>query len=348
MAGKAAVIALAALATSSCGRAAGATANDTGGLLAALGRAKPGEVITLAPGSYTNVGSATITSADPSHPAVLTDLTIADSSGLTLKNLELSAANTPIGQFGAEATIPFEVTRSKNVTLVALKVHGALDGTLATDVSGLIIRNSDQVTLADSDFSHLHNALNQFSNTNLTVRGNHFHGLRDDGVRGGGSSHVLIENNRCEDNHPDPSDDDHPDCIQFWTSGMTAVAHDITIRNNTYIRGKGRPTQGVFMRDETNHLPYEGVKIYGNVIEGAGYNGITVFGAINPDIEDNYVCPYHDQQSWLIVRQVKRAMLADNRASRYVLQDSSGVIQKNNKLIGECPEGGEKKDAGAP
>lgn len=319
-------------------------ASNTAELLRALKRAAPGAVIQLAPGSYSGVvivgfhGAATITSANRSHPAVLTDLAIQNSSGLTLHDLELSTETDPIGPYGAEATIPFKVTGSSHITLARLNVHGALHGSLATDLSGIIVRDGDHIEVSDSDFHNLHNALAHLNITSLIVRNNHFHLLRDDGLRGGGSSDVLVEGNHCDNNHPDATDPDHPDCIQFWTSGTKIAAHDITIRGNTYERGSGGATQGIFLRDEMTTLPFRHVDISDNVIKGAQYNGISIFGATDVHIANNIVCEYSGQASWIIVRVVNSAKLLNNQASKFNYIKSTAISEVRNKTDAICPK----------
>ncbi|MDP3747245.1 MAG: hypothetical protein Q8Q88_09380, partial [Phenylobacterium sp.] len=73
------------------------TASTTTQLLQALKVAQPGDTILLTSGTYSNVaisnlkfvGDVTITSKDPGAPAVFTDLSIRDSSGLNFSNVEV-------------------------------------------------------------------------------------------------------------------------------------------------------------------------------------------------------------------------------------------------------------------
>lgn len=158
---------------------------------------------------------------------------------------------------------------------------------MATDKSGLLIRGSDHVAVSDSDFHNLHNALNQIDNSFLTLSHNHFHWLRDDAIRGGGTSNLLIVDNTCEDNHPDGMNDrDHPDCIQLWTANTKAPTHDISIVNNRYRRGAGHATQFIFMGDE-GHVGYRNITIDGNEALGSLFNGIAIGHAQNVRITNN-------------------------------------------------------------
>jgi hypothetical protein len=336
-------------------QAAPTVAGNTSDVLRLLSVAKPGQVIALRPGSYSHLlisgfkGAATLTSLNPAQPAVLTDLTIKNSSGLTVKNLNLDNSANPMGPFGAEHTIPYEILGSENITLSHLDVHGSPSGSLLTDESGFLIRNSQHVTVEESDFHNLHNAIGQIDNEWLIIRDNHFHHLRDDGVDGGGSSNVLVEGNHCDSNHPDGiADQDHPDCIQFWTARTKQAAHDITIVNNTYERGDGTPTQGVFMRDDGGSLPYQRVTVSGNIIKGASYNGLTVFGAVDAKISGNIVCQYRDQPSWIVVRQVDGAQVDDNSSSRIAYVKSTRIKDSRNRVIADCTPSANQRRRGLP
>jgi hypothetical protein len=314
-------------------------------LLEALRTAPPGARIKLQPGLYSDVvvkgvrGPFVIESASVDHPAVLTDLRVSETKDLTLADVEFSAAGVAPGPFGPAATVPFQILDSANIDLERLNVHGAPNGSLETDVSGLLIRNSDHVTIANSDFHNLHNAINHIDDQNLTVANNHFHHLRDDGLRGGGSSYVSVTDNRCDSQHPDAKDQDHPDCIQFWTTNTKTPAHDITITGNTYERGEGMPIQGIFMRDEVGALPYQRVTISGNIVRGASWNGIAVSGATAPIIKGNVVCPYADQMSWIRVQDTTGAALSDNKAGRYAFKNNTDLVEKGDRVSGDCKSG---------
>ena len=327
---------------SSTSHAATTRASTTSALLGELKHATPNEVIRLAPGVYSHVsianfaGAVTITSEDPKHPAVLKDLSILRSRGLTLSDLDLSAVDTPVTTQAPEFTVPFVLTEVEDVTLRRLNVHGSPDGSLATAVTGMRVRDSRRVTLVDSEFSYLHHGFEHLKVDNLIVRGNRFHNLWDDSIRGGGSSFVLVEDNEFYSNHPDASDPDHPDCIQFWTANTTTPAHDITIRNNHYHRGTGRPVQGVFVKDDHNTLPYLNLVVTGNVIEGGLWNGIAVDGALNAVIEDNRVCGYPDQLSWIMNRDSKGTIIRRNHAQKFAEMNSSGSVSSHNTVISAC------------
>src|SRR5581483_10994756 len=68
---------------------------DTDGLWAALKGAQSGDTIELAAGNYAALrldsaniaGNVTVTSVDPTHPAVIAGMTLTSSSGMTFSNI---------------------------------------------------------------------------------------------------------------------------------------------------------------------------------------------------------------------------------------------------------------------
>ncbi|MEO8811350.1 MAG: hypothetical protein ABI376_00360, partial [Caulobacteraceae bacterium] len=137
------------------------TVSDTAGLLHALASAQGGDTISLAAGTYSGVNiqnlnfasTVTITSADPGNLATLKDLNVKAVTNLNFDLLELSTAGLPVGQWGASQDFNFLVAAATNVNFSHLNVHGDPAGTLATDISGLLIRNSTGVTVTSSEFS---------------------------------------------------------------------------------------------------------------------------------------------------------------------------------------------------
>ena len=326
------------------GNSVAQTVSNTKELLTALGHAQQGAVISLNPGLYQGVdiqhfnGYVTITSANLSDRAVLGDLYLRYSSGVNLNNLIFDTTYMPTSIWGGAVTIPFQVADSKYIRLDHLLVHGSPTGTLATDNSGIIVRESDHVTVSNTEFTHIHSAINQINNTYLTIRNNQCHNLRDDCVRGGGSNYVTISYNHCWSNHPDgATDPDHPDCVQFWTSGTAAAAHDIYIGYNTYERGTGNVTQGIFVRDETLTMPYRNLVIEGNVTKGASGAGVSVDGAINPIVQNNYSCAYPDWVSGMAVRNTQGTLFQNNSATNYGYENNTALLSVNNHTIGFCP-----------
>lgn len=301
-------------------------------LTSSLSQAKSGDTIYLAPGTYsalTIVGknfdkSVTITSADSSNKAVINALTISKSSGIVMSNVDLTATNS-------STDYNFKVTNSTNVTIDKVKITGR-----DFDQQTMIVRDSNSVTISNSEFTNSYNALTIFTNRNMTIKDNLFHYIRCDGIHGNLVSGLNILRNVFTDFHPRGdigNTGDHADAIQLWTDNTTSIATNINIDSNVFIRGNGSKVQGIWLRDNSNKLPFTDVSITNNVISGGMWNGIGVFSAQNVSITGNWVGGYKDQMSWIRLNNVSGATVARNTSSGYVYEQSDGTIQQNNIKI---------------
>jgi parallel beta-helix repeat protein len=267
-----------------------------------------------------------VTSADPTHPAIIRDLSMTDSAGITFDSLRwqrplYSGPADPVGQQlgrNAELSIAYSVSNSDRVAFnrnVFTSDHG---GTLATEGSGLLIRNSTHVTVTINDFSHMHNAFAHWQDDFVTIAANRCHDNRDDCYRGG-SSDLVIRNNRCFSNHPDGEkvDVDHPDCIQLWTTGYAAGFHDVKVLNNRYDRGTGSATQTIFVTATGGR--WTRMTVSGNTAVGAGANGIAVNGVDGLTLTGNTVISFTDYLSRIIYSSKNDTglVLTGNVAPRY-------------------------------
>jgi Ca2+-binding RTX toxin-like protein len=310
-------------------------------LTSALKAAHAGDTIQLASGTYASFDlrgaffaqGVTITSQDPNAKAVLTGFDITKSTGLTFANLEFSV--NPNG-----ADNPFKVSDSNEIHFANLNVHGSMDGNPQNDQQAFIIRSSTNISVERSEFQQVEIGINQLDNNALVIKDNVFHDLRMDGIRGGGSSNVLVTGNTFHDFYPLASD--HGDAIQFWTTNTTASVHDITVTNNTVMRGAGGLFQGVFFRDEVGGLPFINVKIAGNLVEGGNYNGITVDGGVNVDIEHNIVQGFTDTKNWIRLDNVDGATLTSNSTNYLMLSSTtdSHITQTGTKIVPLAADGG--------
>ena len=311
--------------------------NSTSALVSALSKAKDGDIIKVASGSYSNItiknltiaGNVTITSADAKKPAVFNDLLVHNSSGLTFQNLEFSAA--------ANALFPFQVRGSSNIVLDRLNVHGTLNGDVNDDGQPMMIRSSTNVTVSNSEFQQAMNALSFLNNDGLTIVNNSFHDIRTDGVRGGGTSNLLISNNYFTNFYPKMGtkdvNGDHPDAIQLWTTGTTTSASNITVTDNLIVRGDGLPMQGIFFRDQVGGLPFKNVTVSGNTVIGAMSHGIGLNGIDGLVATNNEVVAIAGQVSNIALNGTRNAVLTGNQASAYVATDVENVTRSDNILL---------------
>lgn len=301
------------------------TVSSAKALQSAVRSAEAGDTILLKSGLYgalrlDDLEGVTIAAASGARP-VFTALKVNKGEGLRLEGLEID-----LSRGGT-----FAVLRSQEIDLVGLNVHGSLDGNPRNDGGGLMIRSSSDVRVVDSEFSQLKWGLGHLDVKGLVVRDNEFHDLRVDGVRGGGSSNLVISGNQFRDFHP--SGRDHPDAIQLWTTNTKAPARDILIENNYFLRGDGAAVQGIFLRDQVGDLPYEQVVIRGNLVAGGAYNGIVVNGGRSVAVEDNIVQGFVDMKSWIRFIDVKDGTISDNATNLVLLQNTRDVVETGTEIL---------------
>jgi Ca2+-binding RTX toxin-like protein len=317
--------------------------HNTGELQAALRSAGPGNTIQLASGVYSGVNlsnlsfasGVTITSMDSQHPAVLTDLNVDKSQGLNFTNLELATSK------GASTVYSFKVANSSDVHFVGVSVHGVMDNDPTTDMAGISLTNSSNVSIENSELQQLGNGILALQSSGVRIVDNYIHDIRTDGLDANGSSNVTIDGNYFTNFTSAPGD--HSDAIQFFTQNTNASAHDITVSNNLIVQGGGSPMQGVFITDQSNGaLPYMNVSITGNAIVGGLWNGIDVLGGQSVTVSNNHVVTLAGAaggyKPWITLGAVSSATVTNNDASTFTLP--SGVVQSGNTTTGPVTDGG--------
>lgn len=314
-------------------------------LTRALENAKNGDVIRLAAGEYPEItltginksGEVIITSADPAEPAVIKKLTIRQSSGLTLRGLELASDPMPPipGRPGSaegfdRRIIPFTVANSQRITLDRLEIHGPKDNIQeAFHISAVIVRGSRQVVVSNCHFHTLWNGLSIENLDGIIVRNNEFNNIRTDGVHGADVSNLEIYGNIFTDFHPYPGD--HPDGVQLWSTPKGVLLNNISIHDNIIVRGTGGKTQGIFIRDVKNRLPFRNVEIRDNLIMGTMYNGIAIYSVKGARIEGNRLVNYPDfPKVWIGVNHSEDIIMRNNSAAMFMVTRSS-VEQSSNR-----------------
>jgi Ca2+-binding RTX toxin-like protein len=301
-------------------------------LSATLKVATSGDIILLAPGTYSDVyvrnlsfdSGVTIKSQDPNNQAVITSLNIQNAKGLSFENLEFSNAN-PTDSFS------YRVSGSEGIHFKNLDVHGSLNNDPSDDRSAFLIRESKDVSVTNSKFQELSHGINHLDSSNLTISDNSFSNMRSDGILGGGTSNILIARNTFTDFYP--ADGDHPDAIQFWSKNTTVSAHNIVIIDNVITQGVGGQMQGIFMRDTTG-VVFVDVTISGNEIVGGLGNGIMVAGARNLMIDDNVVLSSTLKKSWIRVEQADNVTVTNNGAGTYLYEAVQNLTERSNSITG--------------
>lgn len=307
----------------------------------ALIAATDGTEILLAPGRYSagvvrNIKRAgiVIRSADPAKPAKITDMTMRDCTGIRFEGLEFA-----VDVDRAPIVYDIEFFNCQNIEMVGVHVHGTLDGNSYVDRRGPLFQGCTNVRVIGCEFQQLRFCLNHINCTDLKFIGNSCHDTRQGGIWGGGSNNVEVRENLITNIHY--VEPDHPDAINFWTTNTTTRTHDILIKDNVYLRGSGRVSQGIFLRDQKDTLPYLNVEIAGNLVIGGLYNGIAVDGGENISIHDNFVAGLPDMKSRIYLRNVK-GRLVDNQVSYISLEGTTNTLEKaGNVEFGTVLDNGE-------
>ena len=322
-------------------------------LNAALAKAKGGEVFGLAPGGYSVILSdrnftapVTITSSSATQPAKIGWIRLENVTNFVVTRLQITRVKKP--EEKAEGSFIGRIMGGSNITLDAVYIHGSLDNDASNDVTGLTIAGTRDIRIINSEFEQLGRGIMFGAVKRATIANNKVHGIRSDGFDFAQSDHVLIDGNHFSDSQRIKTD--HPDAIQFWTARTKRPSTDILIRNNQILQGHGSGTQGIFMRDELNNMPYERVTIHNNLIVGSNMaNGITVGHGIDIEITGNTVlCPPDGNNPvWIrlgelsgkknisgnVVDVIKGAGMGDNKTPRQAGIKMKLLLTKNFRNV---------------
>lgn len=295
----------------------------------ALACVSPGATIALAAGPFEpltikNIAAdrLTIRSADPARPAVLTGLTVRGSSGITLSGLAFDGQPTAM-------RYKLLVLGSSRITMDGLRFTGDAPVYDMRIVSAVMLRGSREVVFRNSTLAGYWHGISMLDLRGVEIADNVLRAMRTDAIRGGGVSEAVIRRNQMTDFAP--AEGDHPDGIQLWSTRQREPGRNIRIEDNLVVRGNGGATQGVFVRDTHDKLPFENLTITGNLVVGGLYNGITVMGVTGALIADNQVLPAPDRASWIRVEKATGVTLRDNRAGRFVLK--GGIVESGNRTV---------------
>jgi uncharacterized coiled-coil protein SlyX len=316
---------------------------DSTAAQAALRTVKAGDRMLLGPGRYSGLtlkynlwkaadAPVVIRSADPANPAVLDKFIWGGVEGLALEDVTLDASSVT-GNFWA-----FQFTGIKGLRLSRVEVLSGLD--LSQAAYGVSVRGGADVVVEDSHFRNLGRALAIGGVNGVKVTGNRAHDLRSDGFDFAAVTNVQILNNSLRNFFPLGTD--HPDAIQFFTSGTTTPSTDIVIKGNLIEIGDGRGTQGIFLRDQVGTLPYERVEIRDNLIVGTGWSAIRTQGVRDLVLMGNELVTFEGGLNTYILIQGGNGVVAEqNRAVQIGFGDSVNVVQRDNVITKPVADLGE-------
>lgn len=244
---------------------------------------KSGDTILLAKGTYADLDMAankwnanlnftskvTIASEDPNNPAVLNNLMMRQMQNVELRGIKFQATKVDAQDFWVE--------NGRNVQFVDCSFVGKTKDGLGSGI-GLRIKNSNDVTVDDSDFSTFRNGLYATNGDNVDVSDSNFRLMSNDSILMGGMSGTTISGNDFRNMKSDPNLK-HKDAIQFLTSSTDAPSRDIVIRNN--VIDNGEQTHGIYFTNSVASggdlsVKYRNILIEGNELRTAHTHGITM------------------------------------------------------------------------
>jgi len=304
--------------------------SDAAGLTEAINSASGGDTIELVGDGFGSItlwnkhfpSHITITSQDPSNPAILQLVKVNESSNIRFDNIHFDSP------FSVESTSyprGLEVNGSNGI-----EVHNSLftgdtvmpgegrpntagDTTLRRDDAiegfywggGARFSRSDNIVFNNNEMKHFRIAVQFLRIKGLEVRENYLHHNRMDAFNFGEVENAVIERNVVTDLVPwtgpggivSPSVGDHADLIQFWSDNTDNPSRNVKILNNYLSSGVVTYyVQGIFIRNEkvdggawTSDRNYDNFDICGNYVENSHTHGITVGDMSNSNISNNYV-----------------------------------------------------------
>jgi hypothetical protein len=298
-------------------------------LKAALGTLVNGGVVLLRPGDYGDLdirdfnpaSVVTLSSTDIGDAAHLDTINVLRSSNIRFSNLDVGRPLNP-GEPDYKNYIYAESATRLNFN--NLFVHGSLDGDPGNDGQGLIVRNSSFINVVNSHFEDLHRAVAVSMTSNIVIHGNKITMISEDGIGFAQVKNVEVSNNAISNFQAIKN---HPDAIQFGTTGTTESSQSIIIRDNVVMQGAGQPIQGLFMRDEIGTLPFKNVTVSNNLFYTDQYNGIVLQHAELVNIIGNSTLSIPDDginnRIWL--KDVNGAGVSHNVADSYIFSNVTGL-----------------------
>lgn len=289
-----------------------------------LGRLSGGETVLLETGNYGSFefdnmhfgDHVTIRSADGMRGAKFADISITNSSYLTIDNVHVDSATN-----GARAVPLVNVDDgSHHIDFSNSEINGLVDSNY-NGWRGIYVGDASVVHFENNYIHDVFRGGLFFGVDNLEVVGNRFEHLGDDAMKLSGVRDVLIENNTgARYIHPTP--DAHLDFIQFQGDS----SENITIRGNVYLAGDVS-AQGIFLDDTS----YDNILVEDNIIYNSMLNAIAITeGSTNVLVRNNTVLTIpNDGHKSAMLRIPADAVSENNISASYLSAsgpDGSNVI----------------------
>ena len=306
----------------------------------AVGKAGGGTVLLDAAGGPYDVtvrghrgadGPLVITSLDSADLATIRSLKVHRSETVAIADVKLDGGK-------ANRAPEAEVSESGQIAFVGIKATGRANGFLSENGSAqrgdsaILVRESEDVTIADSTFFGLYHGIGVLNTTGFRMIGNDISGIQGDGFRGGGIQDALFEGNHFHDFYGSTQSLNHSDMLQLWSTHVDQINARIVIRDNVFDAGEMAGTQTVFINHEAYGRPnrgpsaaYEDITIEGNVVSNSARNGIYVSSTKNAVIRDNTVLWNEDATT-----KTNANSKPGNAVPWIIVSDMPGLVLENN------------------
>jgi hypothetical protein len=290
-------------------------------------------------------------SMDTNNPAVIENISLMNASYLSFNDLVVDSQSQQ-GYFDVE------IKHSDNIQFSNMDMVGDATGYLgagssaAKAESGILIKDSDNILIADSELSHYYHGLSMQNVTNVQVIGNEIHSMQGDGIRGGGWQNMVISQNHIHDFLGSDHTINHDDMIQMWSVSTNGIPNiDVEISSNFLDAGQGAATQSILLQAEAFDMaghPLRGVynqdiKVFDNLIYNGQYHGISVAQADNAQVYGNTVLWNTDAQMvgtngtaasnmpWIKLSGTINSTVHDNIAGK--ITENGQALTGNNAVL---------------
>lgn len=239
-----------------------------------------------------------ITSADPSNPAIVDTIYLLDSSNIHFSQIEVNSYSYESGR--ADWLTDVYVTRCSDVSITDSLLHGDATGPLLTTTdepaeSLGLVRDSSGFVFSGNTVSNYNSGFAALETTGLEITNNDISALQGDAIRMGGVQNVTITNNVIHDLLGSDVSINHLDMIQIWSTNTKLVTQNVTISDNILDASNGVASQSIFIRNEKidgQETPdpefyYSNITIENNVIYNGHLHGITVGPTNGVYVSDN-------------------------------------------------------------
>lgn len=292
----------------------------------ALAQATSGTIIKLAPGNYGELtlndrvftAPVTITSENPSRPALFSRVSLNRSVNVTFSKVEISSVV-------AGDDFMVRVADGSKITFDNVYIHGLIDGAVKKDGSAISVARSNSFTLSNSRLFEIAAGIRVRQSKNAVISDNDISMIGIDAVEIPGTNGVLIARNKISKFRT--TDPYHPDAVQCWTTGETSGCKNIKIVDNQILGDFNttstayRYPQGIFFGDETKVGGYENIEITGNLLVCPNWHAITIGSARGTIIRNNRISACAGVTPWIRVNDPTIVIQGNIAPSYYINSD---------------------------